>query len=379
MSKHLIFTLCGLSTLHLCFLLSCAATGSGPDIDVSAFSLDESLPPYSPRFDREKPIVAVVAENRFTELTDFVIPYGILAESAVADVVALSTMDGPVRMFPALRIEAQSTIDAFDRDFPRGADYVIVPAVHYSDDPSLLTWVRAQAKKGATLVGVCDGVWVLANAGLLENRKAVGHWYSFKRLENQFQETQWIRNRRYVSDGNVVTTTGVTASIPVSLAIVEAIAGHETAETVATSMGVTDWSANHRSDDFRLSARHILTAIRNWTSFWAHDEIAIPITTGVDEISLALVADTHSRTYRSSAFTVASSLAPIPTRRGLTLLPDKTEARAGGLDRRVELVAGVPPIVALDSALQEIEERYGRATADFVALQTEYRRDPPTD
>ncbi len=93
--------------------------------------------------------------------------------------------------------------------------------------PKLIAWVAAQARKGATVVGVCDGVWVLARAGLLEGREATGHWYSFDDLRKAYPKTQWLRNKRYVADGKVVTTTGVTATIPVSFALVEAIEGRE--------------------------------------------------------------------------------------------------------------------------------------------------------
>ena len=50
---------------------------------------------------------------------------------------------------------------------------MIVPGVHRDDDPALLKWWRRQAAKGATIVGVCDGVWVLANAGLLKGHRAM--------------------------------------------------------------------------------------------------------------------------------------------------------------------------------------------------------------
>lgn len=67
-----------------------------------------------------------------------------------------------------------------------------------------------------------------ANAGLLEGHRATGHWYSLPSLQ-KFSGTTWIRDQRYVSDGVVVTTTGVTASIPASHALGEAIAGHNRA------------------------------------------------------------------------------------------------------------------------------------------------------
>jgi transcriptional regulator GlxA family with amidase domain len=332
------------------------------------------LPRYVARFDRTKPVIAVVAENAFTELTDYVVPYGVLTESDVAEVFALATSPGPIQMFPSLRIEPQATVAEFDTRFPQGADYVVVPAVHYVEDVALSTWVKEQASKGATIVGICDGVWVLAHAGLLENRKAVGHWYSFERLEKTFRRTEWVRNKRYVADGKVITTTGVTASIPVSIAIVEAIAGRERATRLAETMGIGTWNADHESNRFRLTTNHVLTAIANWTSFWSHEDVGIPISVDVDEVALALVADSWSRTYRSSAFSISSSREPVRTRRGLIILPDRTEDSADALDRIVELPVDTRAVAALDYALKELEDSYGAATADFVALQIEYPR-----
>jgi transcriptional regulator GlxA family with amidase domain len=272
-------------------------------------------------------------------------------------------------MFPALKIEPYATSAEFDTRFPDGADYVIVPAVHYTEDPTLLAWVTAQAAKGAKIIGVCDGVWVLANAGLLRGRRATGHWYSFGDLEKQFKETTWVRNQRYVSDGNVVTTTGVTASMPVSLALVEAIAGRARAEAVAKSLGVADWSPTHPSDVFRLSARHLFTAARNWLSFWSHENVGVPVAQGTDEIALALVADAYSRTYLSSAFSISQSQGAIRTKRGLLLLPDSVAGASKPPDRMLPIAEVTP---SLDRALENIAQSYGRATAAFVALQLEY-------
>jgi putative intracellular protease/amidase len=183
-------------------LLSIAFTGVCPAQNTSQIAPQATarassfIAPYIARFGRTRPVIAVVAENTFTELTDYVVPYGVLAESGVAQMFALGTKSGPIQMFPALKIEPQATVTEFDARFPDGADYVIVPAVHKTEDTGLLRWVSAQASKGATIVGVCDGVWVLANAGLLKGRKAVGHWYSFDDLKKKFPQTTWVRNTR---------------------------------------------------------------------------------------------------------------------------------------------------------------------------------------
>ncbi|MCG2578757.1 DJ-1/PfpI family protein [Dechloromonas sp. XY25] len=355
------------------FALAQPALSVQPETAPQLESPTRGIPAYRSRFNRTEPIIAVVAENTFTELTDYVVPYGVLAESGVAQVFALATKEGPIQMFPALRVQPQATIAEFDKRFPDGADYVVVPAVHRTEDAALIAWVTAQARKGAIIVGVCDGVWVVANAGLLAGRRAVGHWYSFDDLASKFPKTKFVRNTRYIADGPVITTTGVTASIPVSIALVEAIAGRDRAAALAQTMGIKDWSASHQSDNFKLTSRHALTAAGNWISFWSHEDVAIPVAPGVDEIKLALVADAYSRTYRSTAFSLAATTGPITTRRGLVVFPDKISPLQTA-NRTIDLPGNVPPVAALDFALLAIEKSYGAATASFVALQIEHHR-----
>lgn len=331
-----------------------------------------SIPLFQARDGRSKPIVAVIAENRFTELTDYVIPYSILKQADVADVFALGMREGAIQMFPALRLQAQLSALQFDTLHPTGADYVIVPAVHYSDDPALLSWVRTQAKKGASIIGICDGVWVLAHAGLLEQKQAVGHWYSFDDLTKQFPQTQFVKNKRYLADGNIVTTTGVSASLPVSLALVEAIAGKAKANSVAAELGITEWTNLHHSADFKLSGKHIWTASWNWLSFWDKDKFATPLTDKLDELTLALMTDAFSRTYRSSVRTYAKE--PVTSLRGLHILPDMVQANSD--DALPSLPSDVQPGQTLEWALQQIAQRYGDRSASFVALQMEYPYSP---
>lgn len=333
-----------------------------------------SIPRYAPRLNRERPVVAVVAFNASTELTDYVVPYGILAESGVADVLAVATGEGVIRMSPALRFQAQVTTEGFDTQYPSGADYVIVPNVYGgANDAAMLGWIGLQAARGAIIVGICDGVPVLANAGLLEGRRATGHWNTIDGLERKHPGTQWLRNRRYVADGNVITTSGVSASIPISVALVEAIGGRPAAERVARRLGVTDWGPTHNSEQFRLTARGLFTALSNKAMLWRHESLGLEVSSGVDEISVALIADTYARTRRSPVISVAQSERPIPTRRGLTLIPDRVTDRPGRPSRMLPLDESLPPAQALDRALEGIAASYGRATADFVALTMEYR------
>jgi len=321
---------------------------------------------------RTRPVVAIIAENRFTELTDYVIPYSILKQADIAEVYALGMQEGVIQMFPALRLRAQFSAAQFDRLHPDGADYVIVPAVHYSTDPALISWIQAQAKKGASIIGICDGVWVLANAGLLENKRAVGHWYSFNDLSKQFPRTQFIKDKRYLADGNIMTSTGVSASIPVSLALVNIIAGEAKTQALADELDIPKWDDEHRSADFKLSAKHMWTASINWLTFWGKDKFMVPLANDIDELSLALLADAYARTYRSSVFSFAH--APVTSLRGLQIVPDHDAASNDA--PLLTLPANLTPGRGLDWILQQIALRYDERTASFVALQMEYPYHP---
>jgi hypothetical protein len=107
--------------------------------------------------------------------------------------------------------------------------------------------------------------------------------------------------------------------------------------------------------------------VRNRGAFWRYETLALPIEPGVDEIALALTADPYSRTYRSRAVTLARDGAPVVTRRGLRVLPDRV-----GSSGDLPPVASLHPARAIDTTLAAIATRYGQSTADFVAMQMEY-------
>ncbi|TGL63434.1 DJ-1/PfpI family protein [Leptospira sarikeiensis] len=361
-----------LLSILLFVLFGCTECTSTTEIQNANLSDEHSrIPKYVSRFGRKQPIIAVIGENRFTELTDFMIPYGVLSSAKIAKIIPVFPKLGLVKMFPALQIEAENSFDSFDSEYPEGADYVIVPAVHHSDDPRLISWVQKQSSKGATLVGICDGVWVLANSGILQGHKATGHWFSFSNLEKDFPETKWIRNRRYIADRNIITTTGITASIPASLALIEAISGIEKAKTVASSLGAKQWNADHQSSDFYLSRTHMYTASKNYLLFWRHEKLGVRIFTGVDEISLALQADSYSRTYKTDVFAVSNGKQKFRSKSGLLIHSDLEETDPS-LDSILESQNGLLPITSIDQNLREISSKYGKETAAFVALQMEY-------
>ncbi|MBS7700411.1 MULTISPECIES: DJ-1/PfpI family protein [unclassified Chelatococcus] len=352
-----------------------------------------SLPPATPRADAqevpetetaatlaslghlqpERPLVAVLGLNEATEATDYLVPAGILRRADIADVVLLATALGPVRLYNALTVEPDATIAAFDTKHPEGADYVIVPAMSRDDDPAVIAWLRRQADKGAKIVGICAGAKVVGSAGLLDGKRATTHWYYLREMLKRSPTIAYVANRRFVSDGNVVTTTGISASIPLTLTLIEAIAGQAKVKAVARDLGLDRWDARHASAAFGLTRPFAMTVLANSVALWNREELRVRLEAGMDEVTLALIADAWSRTYRSHVTTDADKPDAVSTANGVRVIPD----RSGGERWDGHWVSTYPdrkPAVALDNVLDAISARYGRSTAEIVAMQFEYER-----
>ena len=342
---------------------------------VGAETLDAA--PVEPKPGRERVVVAVTALNEGTEVTDFLVPYGILSEAG-AEAVAVAPEAAPVSLWPAGRILPDADFAGFDAAYPDGANIVIVPAMIDPEDEAMRGWLKAQAAKGAIMVSICEGARVLAGTGLLDGHRATGHFYEHDGREDDFEAVEWERNARYVVDGDRISSAGVSASLPVSLMLAERIAGRERAEEIAARYGVADWGTAHNSDAFGIGMSEMATALKNLILGWPRADILVVAEDGVSEVDVAFPLDFAARSWRSSAGLFASE-PEVTTRNGLTLLADETGTPPGGaLVVRLPGGEGEADVTLGSSAtlredmLAWIETRFGGGTARFVAIQLEY-------
>lgn len=324
----------------------------------------------APKPGRARPLVVVVADAAGAETTDFIIPYAVLKESGLAEVRTLSTAPGPLKLMMTLKVQPDQTTAQFQAAEPRGADIVIVPAQMDPKDAALIAFVRDQAAKGATIVSICEGAKVLAEAGLLDGRRATTHFASLAKFDKAYPRTTWVRDRRYVQDGPIISTTGVTASIPASLALVEAIGGRGAAEATAKRLGVASWGGAHRTADYAITKADYVSAISGMAAVWTHETVEAPVADGIDEIALALSADAWGRSFRSKVVMTRAGLAPARGRNGMAFLPE-AEPVSGRL--AIPVSAG-PPALQLDASLADIARRYGPGAARLARIGLEYDR-----
>jgi hypothetical protein len=235
-----------------------------------------------------------------------------------------------------------------------------------SPDPAVTTWLRRQAERGARIVGVCAGALVVGSAGLLDGRRFTTHWYFRKLVLERHPSAVYVPHRRYVVDDGVATSTGITASVPTMLALVEAIGGRAKAEALAAELGVASWGPRHDSAAFGVNFMRGANYLLAKAAFWRNESRVVDVRDGMDDIALALAADAWSRTGHISLD--ASAPGPVKLRSGLMLI-----AKPAPADRpRIPLTSGLRPVEQLEQTLEEIEARFGTARREWVAVELEY-------
>ncbi|NHC13261.1 GlxA family transcriptional regulator [Motilibacter deserti] len=129
---------------------------------------------------------------------------------------------------------------AYDMTAVAGASTVVVPgpagvsaAAHGDVDPEVLDALRAAAARGARIVSICTGAFVLAAAGLLDGRPATTHWRYADRFRALYPTVRLDPDVLFVDDGDVLTSAGVAAGLDLCLHIVRADHGAEVANRSA--------------------------------------------------------------------------------------------------------------------------------------------------
>lgn len=150
----------------------------------------------------------------------------------------LGCVHGPIRCSNGMSIIAQrhysDAIQAFDLILVAGGPEL----PHMPRDEALLSWLRDCALRSRKHGSICNGAFLLAQAGLLDNKRVTTHWNDAPALTAMFPQISVDADRIFVQDGNLYTSAGVTAGIDLSLYLLSAECGTEVALNVAKRLVV---------------------------------------------------------------------------------------------------------------------------------------------
>jgi transcriptional regulator GlxA family with amidase domain len=176
-----------------------------------------------------------------------------------------------------------------------------------AEDPVLVDWVRQRATQARRVASVCTGAFLLAEAGLLDGRRAATHWMYCARLAQRFPAVRVETDPIFVCDGTVWTSAGVTAGIDLALALVEEDLGRAVALAVARYLVVF---LKRPGGQAQFSAALALQAAEDkfgGLHDWINGHLA-------DDLSLAVLADHAGMSERSFSRHYAEATGQTPAR-----------------------------------------------------------------
>ncbi|MFC0397686.1 GlxA family transcriptional regulator [Paraburkholderia rhizosphaerae] len=151
-------------------------------------------------------------------------------------VILCAEKPGPIPTMSDFDIDIRRDLTALEN-----AHTVIMPAWRDTADPpsqALLNALRAAHARGCRVVGLCLGSFVLAQAGLLDGRKASTHWAWAEEFKATYPQVELDQKALYVEDGNILTSAGTAAAIDCCLHLVRRDHGAEIANRVARRLVV---------------------------------------------------------------------------------------------------------------------------------------------
>ena len=122
------------------------------------------------------------------------------------------------------------------------ADILVIPGAslirlhELYKERAVMDWLKREAGGAQQVMSVCTGAFLLGKAGLLTGRKATTHWFALDSLQQEFPQTTAIQGARFVEDGKIITTAGVTSGLDGALHLVEKNSGAKIADSVARAI-----------------------------------------------------------------------------------------------------------------------------------------------
>lgn len=118
-------------------------------------------------------------------------------------------------------------------------DIVVIPGGNVgslTSNEKMMAWIKERAVDSEVVMSVCNGAFVLQKAGLLDGLEATTHHGAIEHFRRNAPNTRVVSDRRYVDNGKIITSAGVSAGIDAALHVVERFLGPEAADNTASYM-----------------------------------------------------------------------------------------------------------------------------------------------
>jgi transcriptional regulator GlxA family with amidase domain len=358
-------------------------------------------PPYDP----SKPTVAILLGSETTEIIDFLAPYELFSATESFNVFAVAPTREVTTLSGTLDILPHFSFEQLDAMLGKSPEILVVPYIFHMENKAYLpvdAYLRKHASGANTILSICGGAVNLAKAGLLDGKSAATHWSRIEREMENFPAVHWIRDRRFVVDGKIVSSAGLTSGIDASLFVISSIVGEQKAASAANTIQYSSLNYLHDTtmvphDNGLEDAPYYL----NIAFSVKKQNVGVLLYDGIQETALASVFDTHPASATTRAFSIGAKASPVKTRHQLYLLPRYHYDNAPAVDRMIvtgtnalrdakndtanwfemypnmEMIymhAYQPDRFVLEAPLEDLAKRTNIPTAEYALKRLEYRQ-----
>jgi transcriptional regulator GlxA family with amidase domain len=219
---------------------------------------------------------------------------------ALYEVVTSAPAPGEIRTDADFCISVTSGPEALD-----SADTVILPASHEDDETQVrgslgaaVSRALGRMRPGTRIASICTGSFVLAAAGMLDNRPATTHWKSAEKFRQAFPQVRLDPDVLYTDDGDILTSAGEASGIDLCLHMIRCDHGARTANEVARATVVPP---HRHGGQAQFVQRPVPDPQRSSTSrarAWALEHLAQPIALSELAAQEAMSVRTFTRYFR---------------------------------------------------------------------------------
>ncbi|MDM5277491.1 DJ-1/PfpI family protein [Paenibacillus silvae] len=357
-----------------------------------------------PAYDAKKPTVAVLLSNEVTEVFDFLVPYEMFALTGKYNVFSVAPDSEIKSLTGGLDVIPHYSFADMDKMLGKSPDIIVIPFMPILDEQKyapVREWIRKHSSEKTILLSICNGAENLADTGLLNGKSAATHWGDIQRLIKIYPEIQWVKDQRYVPQGNIVSSAGLTSGMDATLYVISQQLGESAAKQVANELHYPSYQyvIEPKMGPFTAGLSDI-TYILNQSYQWNKAKAGVLLYPGADELDLSAAFDTYGASGTTTTLTISREDQPIVTKHGLNLVARYQMNEVPSLTKMIVVGSQAETIAAedigqwkqlsnntellllhnhmlgrfaMDPAFEDLAKQEDVMTAKFAAKRLEYR------
>ncbi len=230
--------------------LPCGCSDDGKQFDhpgdcpSCGMALKERTVPYGFLKSFDEPMNVAILLYTHAQVLDYAGPYDVFVSGGEQNfnVYTVAETSGPITTMPNLSVNPQYTLSNCPKP-----DILIIPGGMWSSvNQKTKDWVKQNSKDANYVFSICTGAFILAEIGILDDLEATTHQAGISSLEKNYPNIKKVHHdKRFVDNGKVLTSAGVSAGIDASLYLISKILGKDGAKAAANNLEYKYWEAEN--------------------------------------------------------------------------------------------------------------------------------------